>query len=46
MELFDPAFLEDDDMRAAFAARDIGTVYRLLGRLGVSQRQIAQRTGQ
>ncbi|MGH8920772.1 MAG: helix-turn-helix domain-containing protein, partial [Actinomycetes bacterium] len=33
-------------MRAALAARDIGTVYRLLGRQGVSQRQIAQLTGQ
>jgi transcriptional regulator with XRE-family HTH domain len=42
----DPAFLEDDDVRAALAARDIGTLYRLLGRLGVSQRRIAQLTGQ
>ncbi|MGH3755917.1 MAG: helix-turn-helix domain-containing protein [Pseudonocardiaceae bacterium] len=33
-------------MRAALAARDIATVYRLLGRQGVSQRQIAQWTGQ
>jgi len=33
-------------MRAALAARDIGTVYRLLGRLGVSQRRIAQLAGQ
>ncbi|MGH3816620.1 MAG: helix-turn-helix domain-containing protein [Pseudonocardiaceae bacterium] len=42
----DPEFLEGNEMRAALAARGIGTVYRLLGRLGVSQRQIAQRTGQ
>ncbi|MGH3830889.1 MAG: hypothetical protein ACRDRS_10650 [Pseudonocardiaceae bacterium] len=33
-------------MRAALTARDVGTVYRLLGRLGVSQRRIAQVTGQ
>ncbi|MGH3828222.1 MAG: helix-turn-helix domain-containing protein [Pseudonocardiaceae bacterium] len=33
-------------MRTALAARDIGTVYRLLGRQGVSQRRIAQLTGQ
>jgi hypothetical protein len=42
----DPAFLEDDGVRAALAARDVGTLYRLLGRIGVSQRQIAQLTGQ
>jgi len=34
------------DMRAALAARDISTVYRLLRRVGVSQRQIAALTGQ
>jgi transcriptional regulator with XRE-family HTH domain len=39
-------FFDGKEMRAALNARDIGTVYRLLGRLGVSQRQIAQRTGQ
>ncbi len=33
-------------MRAALTARDIGAVYRLLGRQGVSQRQIALLTGQ
>jgi len=33
-------------MRAALTARDIGTVYRHLRRLGISQRHIAQRTGQ
>ncbi|MGH3828558.1 MAG: helix-turn-helix domain-containing protein [Pseudonocardiaceae bacterium] len=42
----DPEFFTSDAMRAALAARDIGTVYRLLGRQGVSQRQIAQLTGQ
>ena len=42
----DPEFFEGDEMRAALAARDIGTVYRLLGRQGVSQRQIAQLTDQ
>lgn len=33
-------------MRSALAARDISTVYRLLRRIGVSQRQIAALTGQ
>ncbi|MBV9028726.1 MAG: helix-turn-helix transcriptional regulator, partial [Pseudonocardiales bacterium] len=33
-------------MRAALAARDIGALYRLLRRVGVSQRKIAQLTGQ
>ncbi|MGH3855993.1 MAG: helix-turn-helix domain-containing protein, partial [Pseudonocardiaceae bacterium] len=42
----DPEFFDGDEMRAALAARDIGTVYRLLGRLGVSQRRIARLTGQ
>ncbi|MGH3718845.1 MAG: helix-turn-helix domain-containing protein [Pseudonocardiaceae bacterium] len=42
----DPTFFDSDEMRAALAARDIGTIYRLLGRLGVSQRRIAQVTGQ
>jgi transcriptional regulator with XRE-family HTH domain len=42
----DRTFLEGDDIRAALAARDIGTVYRHLRRLGVSQRHIAQLTDQ
>ncbi|MGH3826356.1 MAG: helix-turn-helix domain-containing protein [Pseudonocardiaceae bacterium] len=46
MGSLDPEFFAHDAMRAALAARDIGTVYRLLGRQGVSQRQIAQLTGQ
>ena len=33
-------------MRAALAARDIGAVYRGLRKMGISQRQIAQCTGQ
>ncbi|MGH3756122.1 MAG: helix-turn-helix domain-containing protein, partial [Pseudonocardiaceae bacterium] len=33
-------------MRAALDARDVGMVYRLLGRAGVSQRRIAALTGQ
>ncbi|MGH3771938.1 MAG: helix-turn-helix domain-containing protein [Pseudonocardiaceae bacterium] len=39
-------FFAGDEMRAALAARDIATVYRLLGRQGVSQHQIARLTGQ
>jgi transcriptional regulator with XRE-family HTH domain len=45
VDLLDPALL-DDEMRAVLAARDIGTLYRHLRRLGISQRQIAQLTGQ
>ncbi|MGH3854613.1 MAG: helix-turn-helix domain-containing protein [Pseudonocardiaceae bacterium] len=33
-------------MRAALTARDIGALYRLLRRVGVSQRRIAELTGQ
>jgi transcriptional regulator with XRE-family HTH domain len=33
-------------MRLALAARDIGTVFRILQKVGVSQRAIAARTGQ
>jgi transcriptional regulator with XRE-family HTH domain len=46
VEPLDPAFFDDDGVRAALAARDIGTLYRLLVRVGVSQRRIAQWTGQ
>jgi transcriptional regulator with XRE-family HTH domain len=46
VEPLDPALFEDDEMRAALAARDIGKVYRYLRRLGISQRQTAQLTGQ
>jgi hypothetical protein len=33
-------------VRATLAVRDIGMLYRLLQRLGVTQREIAQLTGQ
>ncbi len=46
MDPIDPEFFDSDEMRAAFSARDIGTVYRLLRRQGVSQRRIAHLTGQ
>ncbi|MGB6163677.1 MAG: helix-turn-helix transcriptional regulator [Pseudonocardiaceae bacterium] len=39
-------FLDDSELRAALRARDIGALYRLLKRLGLSQRQIAGLTGQ
>jgi transcriptional regulator with XRE-family HTH domain len=42
----DPTLLGRADMRAALGARDIGAVYRLLGNAGVTQRRIAQLTGQ
>ena len=38
--------LRDSALRAAFAQRDIGTVYVKLGHRGVSQRRIAALTGQ
>ena len=37
---------ERQDMRSALARRDIGAVYRLLQRHGMSQRAIAKRTQQ
>lgn len=37
---------EGSEMRAALAARDISQMYRLLRRVGTSQRQIASLTGQ
>ncbi|MGH3767095.1 MAG: helix-turn-helix domain-containing protein [Pseudonocardiaceae bacterium] len=40
------AVWEQPPMRAALARRDIGAVYRMLTRAGVSQRQIAHQTGQ
>ncbi|SDN26876.1 helix-turn-helix domain-containing protein [Allokutzneria albata] len=41
-----PEVWEQQEMRDALAARDISSVYRLLRRHGVSQRQIAALTGQ
>ncbi|MGH3833750.1 MAG: helix-turn-helix domain-containing protein, partial [Pseudonocardiaceae bacterium] len=46
MSSIDPEFFDSDEMRAALSARDIGTVYRLFRRQGLSQRRIAQLTGQ
>ncbi|HLT10658.1 MAG TPA: helix-turn-helix transcriptional regulator, partial [Micromonosporaceae bacterium] len=45
-ERVDPALWQRPDMRRALAERDIGTVFRLLQRVGVSQRRIAALTGQ
>jgi hypothetical protein len=42
----DPKVWERADMRRFLAVRDVGSVYRLLQRSGVSQRAIAARTGQ
>ncbi|GAA5105739.1 helix-turn-helix transcriptional regulator [Haloechinothrix salitolerans] len=41
-----PETWEDDEMREALAARRVSSVYRLLRRHGISQRQIAAMTGQ
>lgn len=41
-----PDAWEEPEMRRALAARDISGVYRLLRRVGISQRQIAALTGQ
>jgi transcriptional regulator with XRE-family HTH domain len=46
VESIDPAVFERADLRAALAGHDIGTVYRALQDLGLSQRQIAALTGQ
>ncbi len=42
----DPALFEPPEMRAALAAHDIATVYRALTERGISQHQLARRTGQ
>lgn len=42
----DPALYRRSDIRPALAARDIGTLYQALKKAGLSQRQIAQLTGQ
>jgi transcriptional regulator with XRE-family HTH domain len=41
-----PEAWEDPEMRAALAGREVSTIYKLLRRRGVSQRQIAAMTGQ
>ncbi len=41
-----PEVWEDQEMRNALAAREVSTIYKLLRRKGVSQRQIAAYTGQ
>ncbi|MBW0011183.1 MAG: helix-turn-helix transcriptional regulator, partial [Pseudonocardiales bacterium] len=46
MGLIEAAFFEDDEVRAALAARSTGRLYRLLRRVGMSQCQIAHLTGQ
>lgn len=45
-ERIEPAVWHRSDMRTALAARDIAGVFRLLQRVGVSQRRIAALTGQ
>jgi transcriptional regulator with XRE-family HTH domain len=45
-ERLDPAVWQRHEMRMALAARDIAAVFRLLQRVGVSQRRIASLTGQ
>jgi transcriptional regulator with XRE-family HTH domain len=40
-----PDIWQQQDMRRALAARDLGTVFRLLQRHGISQRRIAALTG-
>jgi transcriptional regulator with XRE-family HTH domain len=41
-----PQWYERPEARAVLTARDVGGVYRLLQREGVTQREIARRTGQ
>jgi transcriptional regulator with XRE-family HTH domain len=45
-DYIDPSVWNREDMRRFLANRNIGAVYRLLQRHGVSQRAIAARTGQ
>ncbi len=46
MPQIDPEFLDSDEVHAAVNALDIGALYRLANRLGVSQRKIAELTDQ
>jgi hypothetical protein len=43
---FGPEFLDSDEVRAAVEALDIGALFRLVQRLGVTQREIVGLTGQ
>jgi transcriptional regulator with XRE-family HTH domain len=42
----DPALYQRDDVRAVLAERDIGALYRVLRDEGITQRRIAELTGQ
>lgn len=42
----DPAIWAREDMATALASRDVGIMYRILQRHGISQRRIAALTGQ
>jgi transcriptional regulator with XRE-family HTH domain len=44
--LVDPAWFETPELRRILTARDVGALYHALKGFGLSQRQIAQRTGQ
>jgi len=44
--IIDPGVWEQPEMRRALAARDVGAVYRGLRGVGITQREIARRTGQ
>ncbi|MGH3865524.1 MAG: hypothetical protein ACRDQ4_05160 [Pseudonocardiaceae bacterium] len=46
MDLLGPGFVDSDEVRAAVNDLDIGALFRLVQRLGVTQRQIAGLTGQ
>lgn len=46
VSLIHPDIWQIGDMREALAARDVSSVYRMLRRVGISQRQIAALTGQ
>ncbi len=46
VESIDSALFERDDLRVALADHDISALHRALGDVGISQRRIAQRTGQ
>jgi transcriptional regulator with XRE-family HTH domain len=45
-EPIDPAIWQRDDMREAMSHHDIGAMFKILGRHGISQRRMAAQTGQ